>query len=224
MFKFSDTEKFQIMTTISAMAEHRNGLPCMGLDIVKKPNTATFVVDMINGFVKEGTLADTRIGAIIPNIFRILDAAEKGQIVFLNDAHGEGSVEFSSYPPHCTKDSEEGKIVTELNKYAKNATVIEKNSTNGFMSPDFQSWLKVNEARVDNYIIVGDCTDICIKQFAMSLKAYFNEKNTVKRLIVPADAVETFHLDVTHHHAGLMNLLSLYEMEQGGIEIVKCME
>ncbi len=92
------------------------------------------------------------------------------------------------------------------------------------MSPHFQKWLSENELSIETYIIVGDCTDICIKQFALSLKTYFNEKNENKKVIVPANAVETFHLDVTYHHAGLMNLLSLYEMEQGGIEIVKCLK
>ncbi len=33
---------------------------------------------------------------------------------------------------------------------------------------------------IDNIIIVGDCTDICIYQFAITLKSYFNQHNIEK--------------------------------------------
>lgn len=222
MFKFSDTDKFQIMKTITMIADHKNQLKDVSCNEVNKPTTAVFVVDMINGFVKEGALADARIKGIIPAIEDMLKTLDECRIVFVNDAHSDESEEFKSYPAHCTKDSEEGKIVSEFNKYTIDATIIEKNSTNGFVSDGFKKWLKAFDSVVDTYIIVGDCTDICIKQFAMTLKAHFNEQNKSRRIIVPAKAVETFHLDATNHHAGLMNLISLYEMEQGGIEIVKC--
>lgn len=224
MLEYSEVKKSQIMLTIASMAEKRNNLDLLNIESINSNRTAIFVVDMIKGFVKEGALADPRIDGITSTIKDIIENLTQAQLVFVNDAHSEESIEFANYPTHCLKNSDEGEIIDALAVYTDKATILEKNSTNGFVSEAFKAWYKEFGERIDTYIFVGDCTDICIKQFALTLKAYFNEKNLKNRVIVPADAVETFHLDATLHHADLMNIISLYEMEQGGVEIVKCMK
>lgn len=53
------------------------------------------------------------------------------------DSHQKSSQEFITYPPHCLKGSEESEIIEEL-KIIGGYQLIEKNSTNGFLEPDFQ--------------------------------------------------------------------------------------
>ena len=99
--------------------------------------------------------------------------------------------------------------------------MIFKNSTNGFLEPKFHEWLATHPS-VNQFIIVGDCTDICVEQFAITLKTYFNTNNRPSRLIVPIACVETYDLDV---HAGdLMNVIALYKMMMNGIEIISHLE
>jgi len=69
-----------------------------------------------------------------------------------------------------------------------NSVIIEKNSTNGFNSDGFRQWLNKNCDEVNNYIVTGCVTDLCVLQFTLSLKAYFNEMNEDKRIIVPMNA------------------------------------
>ncbi|HPR91840.1 MAG TPA: isochorismatase family protein, partial [Candidatus Dojkabacteria bacterium] len=63
------------------------------------------VVDMINGFVTEGALADPEIAKIVPEITRIIDQTieEGGHVAFVKDTHHEKSKEFESFPTHCIK-------------------------------------------------------------------------------------------------------------------------
>ena len=59
------------------------------------------------------------------------------------------------------------KVVDELLDI-KNFEIIPKNSTNGFFAIDINI---LND--IDNVVVVGDCTDICIYQFVVTLKALF---------------------------------------------------
>jgi len=224
MFKFSENENTEIMDTIQAISESFSERLTLESKELNTASTAVIVVDVINGFIEEGPLSDTRIRKIIQPIENLIQALDQAQLVFINDAHNEKSTEFDAFPQHCIKGSFESEIVEALNKYSNQAAVLEKNSTNGFVSEAFQTWFKTASKSVDNFILVGDCTDICIKQLALSIKTYFNECNAKKRIIVPVNSVETFHLDLTNHNAQLMNLMSLYDMELGGIEIIGAIE
>lgn len=97
--------------------------------------------------------------------------------------------------------------------------MIPKNSTNGFHAPGFKLWLEQNEVEVENYIVVGCVTDICVSQFATTLKTYFNQKNLNRRIIVPMDLVEIFTFGT--HDGDLMQIISLWEMKSNGIEVVE---
>ncbi len=95
--------------------------------------------------------------------------------------------------------------------------LIEKNSTNGYLEPVFQNWLKEN-SEIDTFIVSGNCTDICVLQFALSLKAHFNRKNENSNIIVPINAVNTYDLD--EHDGDLMHAIALYQMMGNDIEVV----
>lgn len=96
--------------------------------------------------------------------------------------------------------------------------MISKNYTNGLLEPEFQRWLKSNH-QITTFIVVGVCTDICILQFCLSLKAQLNRINEHSRIIVPMNAVDTFDSD--SHDADLMDVFALYNMRLNGIEVVE---
>lgn len=192
------------------------------INSLQKDRTALIIVDMVVGFVYSGALSSPRVAAIADNIAELNKKTKGYKKVFFLDSHESDSQEFSSFPEHCIKGTEEAELIPELKtEYSdgSDTVYVEKNSTNGFMSKGFQEWLKKYEDEVDNYIITGCVTDICVLQFALSLKAYFNENNKNKRLIVPMNTVETY--DGGAHDGYLMNLFSLYNMQTSGIEIVE---
>jgi nicotinamidase-related amidase len=185
-----------------------------------KDKTALIVVDMVNGFVYSGPLSSARVAGIVKNIARLNEKTKGFKKVFFMDSHEEKSKEFGSFPLHCIKGSDEAELIPELKtefSEGPDTLYIEKNSTNGFYTGDFQQWLEKNMDEVDNYIITGCVTDICVLQFALSLKAYFNEMNKSKRIVVPKECVETY--DGGSHDGYLMNLFALYNMHTSGIEI-----
>lgn len=208
--------------TLSSIYDTIEGLPPAKLSGLKSSETVLVIVDMINGFAKEGMLSSSRVDELIPNIVKLGKLCGKAGVpaVVFGDCHGEDSPEFDSYPKHCINGTSESEIVDEL-KELKAYTFIAKNSTNGFLEEEFKKWLQKN-SNINNFIIVGDCTDICILQFSETLKAYFNMQNRRVNVIVPVDCVDTF--DGGLHDADLMNVFSLFNMMGNGINVVKRIE
>ncbi len=209
--------------TLKALEIMENSLlvkPVLDAASLNNEATAVFVIDMLEGFARDGSLSDRRIEMLAEPIAELLEVLPLSNIVFMNDSHGEDSIEFEAYPSHCIKGTAEAEIVRELRGYSKNGIVMEKNSTNGFVCGDFGKWFEENRNTISTYLVVGDCTDICVKQFAMTLKAWFSERNIDSRVIVAMNMVDTFDLEATGHNGDLMNVVSLYEMDGAGIEIV----
>lgn len=165
----------------------------MNIDELKRP--IVFVVDMINGFAKEGALSDKDILKIVPDIKKLLDNVHPS--IFICDSHDLNSREFQAFPLHCIKNTDESKVIDELKTYAKN--IIYKNSTNAFVSEGIQAFIKDELSSYQDLVIVGCCTDICIMQFALCMNTYLNQNEMHdKRVIVPINMVETFHIPNTH--------------------------
>ncbi|HNZ82911.1 MAG TPA: isochorismatase family cysteine hydrolase [Sedimentibacter sp.] len=191
------------------------------LSSLDKDRTALIVVDMVNGFVYSGPLASARVAAKVENIVELNRKMKGYKKMFFLDTHSDDSKEFCSFPVHCIKGDKEAELIPELmtqDSQGQETYYIEKNSTNGFHAEGFKEWINKYEDEVDNFIITGCVTDICVLQFSLTLKSYFNEKNKEKRIIVPANMVETY--DGGSHDGNLINLISLYNMHTSGIEVV----
>ncbi|MFR3567308.1 MAG: isochorismatase family cysteine hydrolase [Paraclostridium sordellii] len=181
--------------------------------------TMLFIIDMNNGFAKKGALYSDRVEALInpiTNLAKILEV-KNCEIIAFTDSHNKDSIELRSYPTHCLENDYESKIVDEISTI-KNLKVIPKNSTNGFFCLEDK-----NFKNIDNIIVVGDCTDICIYQFVVTLKSYFNQNNIDKNIIVPMNLVDTYHID-NIHNAEIMNIVFLNSMIQNGVEVIKEIE
>jgi nicotinamidase-related amidase len=193
------------------------GLPAVKVKDLQPENTAFIIVDMINGFVREGALASNRAEMAIPAIEKLSKLCDKNQIAKLAfaDSHTNASPEFGAYPEHCLAGTSESEVVDEL-KEIGGYTLIPKNSTNGFHEEEFQKWLKDNQ-KIDTFIVTGVCTNICVEQFSLTIKTFFNKQNKKSRVIVPINAVETYDLGI--HDGDLMNVMALYNMIVNGIEV-----
>lgn len=181
--------------------------------------TGLVIIDMVDGFARQGALSSPRVAALIPTVARIHRYfQEHGMpVVALADTHPTDAAEFEAFPPHCIVGTQESEMVTEL-KAIGGYTLVPKNSTNGFLEPAFREWLD-RHGSLRTFVVLGDCTDICILQFALALKADANRRNLPLRVIVPATAVDTF--DAPGHHGEFMHLVGLTIMAGAGIEIVR---
>jgi len=197
-------------------------LPKLNLKYLQPNKTALVIVDMINGFAREGALSSPRVEELIPDIAEIIKKCDRLSISRLAfaDCHTDASPEFDTYPVHCKKGTCESEIVNEI-KELGGYTLITKNSTNGFHEEKFKKWLDENQ-NIDTFIITGDCTDICIQQFATTLKTWFNMNNKKVRVIVPINAVDTYDLGL--HDGDLIGIMSIYNMITNGIDVVKDIE
>lgn len=128
------------------------------------------VVDMQYDFI-DGALANKDAQAILDDMVKYIKKFD-GDIIFTKDTHDENymkSQEGKFLPiPHCIKGTM-GWCVHEdlINAASKhNVEVVEK-PTFGYAG-----WLEVlNKYELDEIIMVGTCTDICVVSNALAIKA-----------------------------------------------------
>ena len=180
------------------------------------------VVDMVNGFVREGVLHDEKIAEVIPRQLELIkEAKHRGDlIVFVKDTHDEDAIEFKRFgnTKHCVRGTMEAELVDEFRELEKedDTISIEKNSTSYMEAEEFRNLIgdMTNLERVD---VVGCCTDICDFNGTMGLANYFDQHNRDVEINVHTDAVATYAEDARKNYVDAAYLL----MEQQGIQLVK---
>jgi len=194
---------------------------------------AALAVDVTVGFCSEGALSSERVGGIVGPIAQLFQRAHDLGIrhfVLPQDTHSQDAVEFGSFLPHCVRGSDEAATVPELAglPFSDLYRIIEKDSISSSINTALDSWLQVHP-EVTVYLVVGDCTDLCVSQLAMYLRLRANALGQRGvRVIVLVAAVDTFDLPVEvarqigamPHHGDLLHLTFLYSMAQNGVEIV----
>ncbi|MCF0115661.1 MAG: cysteine hydrolase [Erysipelotrichaceae bacterium] len=180
--------------------------------------TLLVIVDMINGFITQGALSDPNINTITPNILEGVNycITNDQPILAFRDSHDEHANEFKSFPVHCLANSYESELIDELKPYETSFKTLLKNSTNGFVQPEFLDYF--NSINPDKVIITGCCTDICVLQFTLGLKGYINQYNLPIELYVPKDSVATFDSPV--HNAKEMDEISFNLLAAAGVNVV----
>lgn len=179
------------------------------------------VVDMVNGFVRDGALHDEEIAKVIPRQIELIKQAksEGKAIIFIKDTHDENAVEFDRFGgSHCVKGTNEAELVDELKPYEndEDTFVIEKNSTSFMEAPDFRKFIE-EQIYLEEFDIVGCCTDICDFNGAMGLANYLDQWNRKHVIRVHEDAIATYAEAARQEYVFAAKLL----MKQQGIQLVK---
>ena len=179
-----------------------------------------FIIDMNNGFAKSGPLSSKRVEKLIPSIVEDVEIFNSfnNPIIAFTDSHKKECLEFKSYPIHCLENSYESEIVDEIKQF-NDIMIIKKSSTNAFLEEETKKYIDsfVRDG-YKNFVLCGCITEVCVKQFAQTLKAYLNVINKDINVIVPINSVDTY--DSPEHNADIINLFSFYEMNSCGIKIV----
>ncbi len=202
------------MDSLAAVREQLESLPEWSPDSLDRRRTVVLTIDMNQGFTRTGALASPRVAAIIPRTAAFLrDCRERGiPIIGVTDCHRSDAAEFRSYPVHCLEGTAESELVGEIRDLPN--SVIRKNSTNAFFAPGMADALK----NVKTVVVTGCCTDICIQQFVLTLKAACNQEERLLEIIVPRQLVETY--DAPDHDAELMGTAALASMLGNGVKVV----
>jgi len=215
-FKFNCDEKnFEIDVTAK---EKNKGV--IDVKNLKMYEGCLIVVDMVNGFVREGVLHDPNIAKIIPRQIELIKEAKNAGklIVFIKDTHEENAVEFERFgnTKHCVKGKFEADVVDELKEYEKDGIAIPKNSTCFMEAPVFRFLMDVQK-EIKEFDIVGCCTDICVVNGAIALANYLDQNNRKHVIRVHEDAIATYAEDNRGEYVDAAKLL----MKQQGIQLVK---
>ena len=185
---------------------------------LKEIRELLIIVDMVNGFVREGVMADSYIEHITPELIRLIKEflEKKEGIAFVKEAHSEDSIEFKTFPKHCVKGTSEAELVEELKPFEKDALVYEKNSTSAMFAKNFLR--DIDEMiNLRNVVITGCCTDICDLNLAIPLINYFDEIDREVEVVVKEDAIETY--DAPYHNRDEYNETALKLMKQAGVKV-----
>ena len=177
--------------------------------------TALVIVDMVEGFLRLGALHSERCARHIPAIAQLAHASAGAGIpvIGFRDAHRGTDPELGVFPSHCLEGEVESQIAPEIRLYVE--TEFTKNSVNGALEAEFAAW-RTREVKRDTFLITGVCTDLCVLQFALTLKAAENHEGRASRLIVPSSHCDTY--DLPGHPGDLCHLWALYNMSCNGIE------
>ena len=210
-------------------------LPVMSPEqaILNPQRTAVISVDVINGFCYSGPLSSPRVAGIVVPIRRLFQAAwQQGvrNIVLMQDSHEPEAIEFAQWPAHCVRGSAEAETVPELKTlpFFDQLTVLPKNSIHSALNTGLGEWQAAHPS-VDSWIVVGDCTDLCTYQLAMHLRLQANAAQASRRVILPANCVDTYDMSIETagaagalpHPGNLTHAFFLYHMALNGIEVVK---
>lgn len=196
---------------------------------------ALISIDVINGFCKSGPLASARVGRIAMPIAALFTRAYDYGIrnfALTQDTHAPDSPEFALYPPHCIVGTEESEAVDELKAlpFIDEVAIFPKGSLNSHIGTGLGAWVAARP-QIDRFVVVGDCTDLCAHQAAMQLRLEANAFSLQRRVIIPADVVDTFdtsvataqELGIYAHDADLHHVLFLHHMASNGVEVVRAL-
>jgi nicotinamidase-related amidase len=151
-------------------------------------------------------------------------------MVLAMDAHPEDSPEFKAFPPHCIRGTREAETIPELTAlpFYSETVSIRKGSLNVAHEGELAAW-EAAHPEVRSWLIVGDCTDLCVYQAAMHFRLQANARGREAQVWVPALLVDTYDLPVRTarqlgglpHDGDLMHRLFLYHMALNGISVVR---
>jgi len=207
---------------------------CSADQVFAKPEECAILsIDMTNAFAREGNLSSPRVAAIIQPITELMRKAwDLGvkNFILAQDCHTSTAEEFHAYALHAVCGTSEAEAVDEIKAlpFYDQITIFEKNSINPAQHTDLNEWIRVHP-EVKTFVVVGNCTDLCVYQTALHLRTFANAKDLDWRILAPENCLDTYDLSVetakelgaAPHDGDLLHKLFLYHMALNAVEVVK---
>lgn len=199
------------------------------------------MVDILKGFCETGPLSSSRVNELVAPVAQVLKQGKElgvpdNNFVFLHDFHPQDAKEFRAFAPHCVRETVEAELVDELKPYLTDPDiqVFLKNATSGLFGRNkkglvFHEWLKETLTQGPaSFLVVGDCTDLCIYQNALGIQLFAFEHQLEAKVIVSKNHVRTYDtpmdvaskLSILPHDADWMEAIFMYHMKLNGVTTV----
>ena len=186
---------------------------------------ALFMIDMNNGFVNFGPMANPKYNDLVPEQQALIEMfREEDELVnFILENHDKNALEFVSYPEHCVEGTEEAKLIPEFQdeENKPNTRTYYKNSINGMLNRTLQDDIKALK-RLKMIVLAGVCGDLCVMDFGRTLLRYLDEINHDLKVFVVKSCIDTF--DAPGHNREEWLEIAYKVLEQAGAIVVEDVE
>ena len=186
---------------------------------------ALFMIDMNNGFVNFGPMANPKYNDLVPEQQVLIEMfREEDELVnFILENHDKNALEFVSYPEHCVEGTEEAKLIPEFQdeENKPNTRTYYKNSINGMLNRTLQDDIKALE-KLKMIVLAGVCGDLCVMDFGRTLLRYLDEINHDLKVFVVKSCIDTF--DAPGHNREEWLDIAYKVLEQAGAVVVEDVE
>ena len=186
---------------------------------------ALFIIDMNNGFVNFGPMANPKYNDLVPEQQALIEMfREEDELVnFILENHDKNALEFVSYPEHCVEGTEEAKLIPEFQdeENKPNTRTYYKNSINGMLNRTLQDDIKALK-RLKMIVLAGVCGDLCVMDFGRTLLRYLDEINHDLKVFVVKSCIDTF--DAPGHNREEWLEIAYKVLEQAGAIVVEDVE
>lgn len=193
-------------------------LPSLALSTLDSESTALFVVDMVEGFARQGAMASPRVEALIAPSPPWRGGARRRAFRSwpLQTRTRRTAWSFRPIPRTACAAPKRRGCARRSRRRRRSIRYSKRTRPTGSSSPVFELWRR-EHATATTYLVTGDCTDICVLQFVLSAKAWHNTRNLPLRILVPTALTDTF--DAPGHPADTLGAAALYLMEAAGAEL-----
>lgn len=169
------------------------------------------VLDMQNGFLREGNLASDRHLAVLPEVQREVDAAlsDGRRVLFTADTHEVADAEFEVFPEHCVRGTTEADLVDEFVPLLDrdDTLLVRKRRYSALFETEFLGHL--HRHGIDSLRVCGVCTDICVVYTTADLRNLDYQVTVAARATAtfdapghPGDQVQEYSLNHLQHVLG----------------------
>lgn len=189
---------------------------------IEEINKALFVIDMNNGFVNFGPMANKKYNDLVPEQLQLIKKfrAENELINFILEGHDKNAIEFKKYPQHCGKGTDEALLIPEFypEQNKPNTRTYYKNSINGMLNRQLQDDI-INMKNLKTITVIGVCADLCVMDFTLTLLRFLDEFNMNVKVFVIKSMIDTF--DAPNHNREEWLHIAYKVLEQAGAIIVE---
>lgn len=156
---------------------------------------ALYMIDMNNGFVNFGAMANPKYNDLVPEQLRLIDKfrRENELVNFILEGHDKDALEFKTYPEHCVLGTDEALLIPEfIGEQSKpNTRTYYKNSINGMLNRTLQDDL-VALKNLREIVIGGVCADLCVMDFGRTQLRFLDEINRDVVMFAVKSCIDTF--------------------------------